>query len=196
MNMQMVAGSAAKLVVLATLLLLGACDDPFGPLEWDATPDTATIWSASRAELVGQPSGFDFALSVVPVHIETAGGTDAWDVVLIDAGGRLALAPASYFTGQGKRSAIAPRAGATLAEVRRAPSDTTDYLRTPVPLESGTVYVVRTRVAICEGGYSTGTRYAKIRPLTIDEQAGSFTFELVRNPYCSNRNFVPPNSDN
>lgn len=181
--------------IVLSLPLLAACDDPFGPLEWDATPDTAMLYSASRVELLRRPSAFDFALAVAPVYIESANATNAWDVVLVDAGGQLALAPASYFSGQGSRAAIAVRPNSTLAEVTRAPSDTSSYVRTPVPLELGTVYVVRTRTDVCEGGYTTGTRYAKLRPVSIDQQAGTFTFELVRNPYCSNRNFIPPNSN-
>lgn len=184
------------LVTLACLPVLGACNDPYGPLDWDATPDTATIWSASRAELVGQPAGFDFALGGGAIHIESVRAVNSFDVVLIDSGGRLALAPASYFSPTDTRSGIAVRANTTLDAVTRAPSDTSSYAHGPVPLEAGTVYVVRTRVDVCEGGYSTGTRYAKLRPVTIDEAAGSFTFELVRNPYCSNRNFIPPGSGN
>jgi len=192
MNLRRIAGPVA--VLLACVPLLGGCDDPFGPLDWDATPDTATIWSASRVGLVGQPAAFDFALGTGPVYIESATATNAWDVVLVDAAGRLALAPASYFGGQGLRSAISVVPNSTLEAVTRAPSDSSSYLRTPVPLEAGTVYVIRTRTDVCEGGYSTGTRYAKLRPVTIDQQAGSFTFEVVRNPYCSNRDFTPPDT--
>ena len=183
------------LFALLWLPLATACSDPFGPLNWDATPDTATIWSASRAELVGQPSAFDFAVTVLPVFIESESPSASWDVVLIDQNGQLALAPASYFAGQSDRAAIAVRPNTSLDAVTRAPSDSTSYLRTPVPLEAGTVYVIRTRVDVCEGGFSTGTRYAKIRPVTIDQQAGVFTFELVRNPYCSKRDFIPPDND-
>jgi len=183
-------------VTLACLPLLSACSDPFGPLSWDATPDTATIWSASRVELVNQPAGFDFALNAVPVYIESASATDNWDLVLVDEGGQLAVAPASYFAGQGSRAAIAVRPNSTLEDVTRAPSDSSAYVRAPVLLQAGTVYIIRTRTAVCEGGYSTGTRYSKIRAVAIDQQAGSFTFELVRNPYCSNRSFTPPDSGN
>ncbi|NJD10360.1 MAG: hypothetical protein FIB01_07910 [Gemmatimonadetes bacterium] len=194
MNWRSKARLGTMLAVAATLSPLSACSDPYGPLDWDATPDTATIWSGSRVELVGRPAGFDFALNLAPVFIESVSATNAWDVVLIDVGGRLALAPASYFEGQGARSAIAVRPNATLADIRRAPSDTTEYVRQPVSVEAGTVYVVRTRTDVCEGGYTTGTRYAKLRAVSIEQQAGSFTFELVRNPYCSNRNFIPPGS--
>lgn len=181
-------------LALPGALSLGGCGDPFGPLTWDATPATASIWSASRLELLGRPSAFDFALSAGPVYIEGQGATASWDVVLVDHEGSLALAPASYF-GQNLRVGIATRPNSTLADVRRAPSDTAAYLREPVRVELGTVYVIRTRVDVCESGYTSGTRYAKLQPVTIDQQGGSLTFELVRNPYCSNRNFIPPDPD-
>lgn len=196
MNWWSKARLAGTVAAVAGLPVLSACSDPYGPLEWDATPDTATIWSASRPDLLGKPAAFDFALGPQPVFVESLNATNAWDVVLVEAGGRLALAPASYFAGQGSRAAIAVRANTTLDNVTRAPSDTTAYVRTPVPLEAGTVYVIRTRTDVCQGGYSTGTRYAKLRPISIDEATGAFTFELVRNPYCSNRNFIPPGSGN
>jgi hypothetical protein len=182
--------AAASWVVLA-----GACDDPFGPLEWDATPDTASIWSASRLELVEQPAAFDFALGGTPVWIEFSGGANSWDVVLIDHEGGLALAPSSYFEGQSSRAGIAVRPNTALDEITRAPSDSASYRRTPVPLAAGTVYIIRSRTAICESQFSSGPRYAKIRPVTIDAAAGSFTFEMVRNPYCSQRSFIPPDGN-
>jgi len=183
------------LLALPWLGVATACDDPFGPLDWDATPDTASLWSASRLELVEQPAAFDFALGGVPVWIEFTSGADTWDVVLIDHEGQLALAPASYFAGQGTRAGIAVRTGTTLDEVTRAPSDSAAYQRTPVVLETGAVYIIRTRSTVCESGYSSGTRYSKIRPVTIDVAAGTLMFEMVRNPYCSNRSFIPPNTD-
>jgi hypothetical protein len=53
------------------------------------------------------------------------------------------------------------------------------------------VYIVRSRRASC-GGVSSGYRYAKLRPVEIDVAAGTYRFEIVRNPYCDNRSFVPP----
>jgi hypothetical protein len=181
-----------RLVLLPLLVMTAACEDPFGPQSWDATPDTAALWSASRLELLEQPAAFDFALAVAPVWIEFSGASNSWDVVLIDHQGRLSLAPASYFAGQGTRAGIAVLPNATLESVTSAPRDSASFLRTPVPLELNTVYVVRTRQAVCEGGFSSGTRYAKLRALAIDQQAGTISFELVRNPYCSSRSFIPP----
>lgn len=188
--------AARALLPLSLLLPLAACDDPFGPRAWDATPDTAQLWSASRAELIGQPAAFDFAsLPPRPVQIETTGATQRWDVVLIDHEGGLALAPASYFLGAGSRSAIAPQGMLDLEDMTRAPSDTAAYLRRPVPLRLGELYIVRSRVEVCPDGYSSGARYAKITPVSIDAEAGTARLALVTNPYCDDRDLVPPEDD-
>ena len=187
---------AVRALLPLALLPLAACDDPFGPQTWDATPDTAQLWSASRADLIGQPAAFDFtAPAPTPVLIETTGATQRWDVVLIDDAGQLALAPASYFLGASSRTAIAPQGTLDLDEVRRAPSDTSAYLRRPVPLRVGELYIVRSRVEVCPDGFSSGARYAKITPVQIDAAAGTVRFALVRNPYCDNRDLVPPEGD-
>ena len=65
------------------------------------------------------------------------------------------------------------------------------YSVEPVPLVAGDVYIVRSRRASC-GGVSSGYRYAKLRPVEINVAAGTYTFEIVRNPYCDDRSFVPP----
>jgi hypothetical protein len=61
----------------------------------------------------------------------------------------------------------------------------------PLPLVAGDVYIVRSRRASC-GGASGGYRYAKLRAVEINVVAGTYTFEIVRNPYCDNRSFIPP----
>lgn len=185
-----------RAAALLALLPLAACDDPFGPRGWDATADTAQIWSASRTELIGFPSAWDFTTDPTrPVMVEAPGATQSWDVVLIDYNGALALAPASFFTGQGTRAAIAVRPSTTLESITRAPRDTASYQRSPVPLRVGDVYIIRTRIQVCENGIGTGTRYAKIAPVSIDPEAGTLRFALVRNPYCDDRDLVPPDED-
>lgn len=187
----------ATVALLPLLLLpLTACDDPFGPRVWSAEPDTAQIWSASRPELIGMPSAYDFTTDPTrSVLIEGAGSTQGWDVALIDVNGQLMLAPASYFPGQGTRAAIAPRGAGTLASIERAPADSASYTRSPVALRVGDVYVIRSRINTCETGYGAGTRYAKITPVEIDQQEGTVRFALVRNPYCDDRSLIPPEDD-
>lgn len=185
------------LLPLSLLLSLAACDDPFGPRNWDATPDTAQIWSASRAELIGRPAGFDFTLNPPQaVLIEAPGAVRNWDVVLLDHEGGLALAPSSYFLGaSAARTAISPRGVQPLEAVTVAPRDSVEYTRLPVPLRVGELYVIRSRVQVCVDGFSSGIRYAKITPVEIDVAEGRVRFAHVRNPYCDDRALIPPDED-
>lgn len=173
------------------ILVLAACDDPFGPAVWDATPDTLLLYSASRAEYLGFPSALDVAtvpVQLVPIEAPTVTGN--WDLALLDSGGGLALAPSGAFAGLESRARISVLTNRTLDSVTQASRDTTTYTADAVALELGNVYVVRSRRASC--GVSSGYRYAKLRPVEINVAAGTYRFEIVRNPYCDNRSFVPP----
>jgi hypothetical protein len=188
-----------RLVPLA-VLMVAACDDPFGPAVWDATPDTILIYSASRAEYLGRGSAIDIAsvpVSVLP--LEAPAVTGNWDFTLTDVAGGLALTPASAFQGLESRARVGVLSNRELEDVTQAPRDTTasvvdgwsGFGVQPVLLRQGDVYIVRSRRASC-GGASSGSRYAKLRPVAIDVAAGTLSFEIVRNPFCDNRSFVPP----
>ena len=91
-------GSVQKLKRLIPLvvLIVAACDDPFGPAFWDATPDTVVLYSASRAEFIGRPSAVDItSIPVAALPIESPAITGNWDFALTDLNGGLALVPAS-----------------------------------------------------------------------------------------------------
>ena len=182
-----------RLIPLA-VLIVAACDDPFGPTVWDATPDTLTLFSASRPEYLGLVSAVDITQfgGVVPLPIEAPGVTGNWDFALTDLDGGLALVPASAFAGLESRSRIGVLPDTiTWEEVTQAPRDTTEFGVDPLPLVAGSVYVVRSRRASC-GGVSSGFRYGKLRAVEINVAAGTYRFEIVRNPLCDNRSFVPP----
>lgn len=170
---------------------LGACNDQFGPRFWNATPDTVVMYSASRAEYLGFRSALDIATDpVATLPIEAPGLTGNWDVALADDAGGLAFVPAIAFDGFSRaRIAVMP-AGTVFDELERAPSDTIAYTATAVQLQEGRVYVIRSRRAPC--GFNAGFRYAKVMPVEIDNAAGILRFAIVRNPYCDNRSFVPP----
>jgi len=53
-------------------------------------------------------------------------------------------------------------------------------------------YVIRSRREACGAFGGTGVRYAKMKALALDAMAGSFRFEVVRNPYCNDRRLIPP----
>ena len=187
-------GSVRRLKQLLPLvvLIVSACDDPFGPSIWDDTPQDMLIYSASRAEYIGLVSAVDIATTtaVLALPIEAPGLTGNWDFALTDHNGGLALVPASAFAGLESRARIGVDSVRAFENVTEAMRDTALYTVDPVPVELDKVYIVRSRRASC--GVSSGYRYAKLRPTVINVAAGTLEFEIVRNPYCDNRSFVPP----
>lgn len=194
MNHRMMGGFVHRLKRLIPLavLVVAACEDPFGPATWNATPDTMVVFSASRPEYLGFASALDITLNPVQaLPLEAPSVTGNWDFVLTDFEGGLALVPASAFPGLESRARIGVLPDRELADVTEAPRDTTAFGVDPLPLREGDVYIVRSRRAAC-GGVSSGFRYGKLRPITIDEATGTFRFEIVVNPFCDNRSFIPP----
>ena len=182
-------GSVVALPLLAATL---ACDDDLFRIKWEENPDTAFLYSLARPEL-NLLSGFDF-ISRVPVKIESPNATGQWDVVLDTQGGDLVfLTPEAIGIGASK-AGIATMEGMDFAEVRRAPADTTRYVvDAPVPVEVGTVYVVRTRQQ--SGLY--GQRcvyYGKFEPLEKDAVSGTLSFVFDVSPVCNSRKLFPDNN--
>jgi hypothetical protein len=60
-----------------------------------------------------------------------------------------------------------------------------------VPIQPGRVYIVRSRRESCFT-FGVGVRYAKLKALDVDPVAGTFRFEVARNPNCNDRALVPP----
>ncbi|HUP89893.1 MAG TPA: hypothetical protein VM100_11095 [Longimicrobiales bacterium] len=176
------------LLLILAAVASGACDDALGPQAWDATPDTITLYSASRTDLLGFPSGYDF-VNRTPIRVEAAGTVGAWDVVLAGTT-TLQLVPAGAFQGNPSRAGIAVITGATFDALKEAPSDTAAFTQQPVTIANGGVYVVRTRRYACS--FSTAVNFAKVKVVALDVAAGSARFAVVRNPYCNDRSFVPP----
>jgi hypothetical protein len=181
-----------RLIPLA-VVIIAACDDPFGPAMWNATPDTLLMYSASRAEHLGRASALDITSPTgpLPLPLEAPGVTGNWDIALTDLDGGLALVPASAFEGLESRARVGVEPDSELADVTQAPRDTASFTVEPLPLREGDVYLIRSRRASCGGGTS-GYRYGKLRPVAIDQTAGTLQFEIVVNPFCDNRSFVPP----
>lgn len=169
---------------------LAACGaDPFA-FNWSDAPDTAVVYSLARPEL-NLPSAYNFfAGATLPVENPSATGN--WDMALDTRGGELVLLPPGAL-GVSSRARIAALQGLQLDDVMEAPTDSMVYSASvPVPVELGTIYVVRT----AQRAGSFGTRcvyYAKMEPLTVDVANGTMTFREVTNPVCNDRSLVPPN---
>ena len=172
------------------VFLTTACEEPFGVVDWTDDPVHVTLYSASREAYVGRPSVFDLA-SLPPRALPVEGevGAFAWDFVLIDYQGGLALAPASTVDGIESRAGIATMSGSAFDKVVRAPGDSAAYSRQPVKLQTGVVYVLRSRPTTCT--ITTGVIYAKIEPVQLDVANGIFEFKYVDNPNCGDRSLVP-----
>jgi len=185
--------SRFSLLYLLMVLPLAACDDGFGPQEWSATPDTIVLYSLSRPEHFNRASGFDFGAQVgIPRRVESTFTPGQWDVVLIETNGGFAFAPASSFEGQSSRAGLATVTGTTLEELERAPGDS-QFLTTPVALNTGTVYAVRSR--LIQTIVSSCSYYSKFEVLELNQAEGWVRFRYILNPYCGDRRLIPPDSD-
>lgn len=177
------------LVFLAAVASV-ACDDTLGIQPWDTVPDTVSLYSASRADLLGQSSAFDF-VNLAPVRVEASGAGGNWDVILTGGGASpLQLTPAGVFGGVTSKASIATITGTSFDALTDAPSDTMLYSKQPVTLTAGGVYAIRTRGVVCE--ISNSVHYAKVLVVSLDPALGVARLATVRNPYCDNRSFVSP----
>jgi hypothetical protein len=183
-----------RLFALLALPVMAACDDSFGPRPWDASPDTVTLYSASRPELLGLPAGFDF-IQPQRVLLEAPGGASAWDIALIEEEGRFVLLPSGAFEPLVSRAAIAASTETSLEAVERAPDGADAFGTEGLPIEVGAIYIVRTRAATCDVFGTSGSRYAKLQAIEIDEAMGTFRFAAVSNPFCNDRALIPPEDD-
>lgn len=181
---------ARSLLILLAAVATAACNDNLGVQPWNDTPDTTSLYSASRAQYLGLPSAYDFA-SISPVRIEASGAAGNWDIALTESNGQLQLTPAAAFEGQEtSRAGVATITGTSFESLKEAPTDTSKYSRAPVAITQGGVYVVRSRLVACS--FTTSVFYSKVVALSVDATSGQARFAFVRNPYCGNRSFVPP----
>lgn len=183
----------AKLfLVSAGLVSAVGCGDDLGLDDWSAIPDTVTIFSLSRSDLINLPSAYDF-VNHSALRVESPIAAGRWDLAVLHEGSELALVTAGGFPGQNSRAAIAPITGTGFEELAEAPEDTTRYTVGPVVVQAGQVFAVRTRRAECS--FSLSVRYAKLRVLDVDPAAGSVRFVAITNPFCNDRELIPPNQD-
>lgn len=179
----------AVFAALAVGSVATACgDDPFA-IRWQESPDTVLLYSLARPEL-NLVSGFNFQ-SRFPVTIERATATGTWDVAVDTRGGQIVWLPPGALGIDGK-AGIAELPGEIFEEVIEAPNDTAAYTSSDaVPVQMGTIYVIRTNQSI--GGY--GTRcvyYYKVEPLVIDADRGTLTFKYDGSPVCNDFKLIPP----
>jgi hypothetical protein len=179
-----------RLLLLAGVVAsTAACEDDLGLDVWSASPDTITLYSLSRPDLINQPSAYDFVNRIV-LRVESPNSTGSWDVALRHEGSQLALVPAAGFQGQVSRAGLAVISGATFEELEEAPEDTARYTSGAVVVTPGQVLVIRTRRTAC--AFSASSRYGKIKIIDVNPTAGVLRFATIVNPFCNDRSLVPP----
>ena len=168
---------------------LTGCGENIFDQKWTrANVETVLIYSLARPE-INLPSGFDFVTRFT-VEIQAVGATGAWDLVLDTQDGQLVFLPPGAL-GITSTTMVLALPGMAFDDVLRAPKDTTLYSRDlPVPVDPGTVYVLRTHKAPGRFGGSC-LRYAKFQPLAIEpvQETVEFTFDV--NTRCDDRALIP-----
>ena len=173
----------------ASALGLTGCGENIFEQTWTvARVDTVLIYSLARPEL-NLPSAFDFVERRL-VKIQAAGATGSWDLLLDTQDGQLVflLPGALNITSETLILAMPEMA---FDDVLRAPKDTTLYTRDgPVPVETGTVYVLRTHKGPNRFGLLC-VFYGKIQPLVIEPAYGTVQFAYDVNRLCDDRALIP-----
>lgn len=181
---------ARTAVIVAAASLLGACDDRISPFQlWSDLPDTTSLFSLARSEHIGQPGAYDF-LNRRAIVVEAQGAFEDWDVGITEIDGAFHLLPAGMVAGFTTRPGIAIDSSGTVFElVDRASRDTTDYaMDSAVPVDTGVVYIIRTRRNPAFGC----VQYGKLEVLSFDPADGTIEMRTVTNPNCNDRALVPP----
>jgi len=181
----------AALPLLLPLALSACNEEPdFGFDEWEAEVDTVTLYSADRPEHQGLPAAYDIRATRT-MRVEDPGSTGNWDFALTGgAGSPLTLTPLGAFFDVSNNAGVATVADATFEELETAPADADEYVvDESVTIDPDVVYVIRSR----QGGGCMN--FAKLEPLELDADAGTFTFRLTANPTCNDRALVPPEDD-
>lgn len=178
------------LLPAALLVLTSACDDDPFLVRWEISPEEAVLYALDRG-VVNEPSAFDLLTESI-VIVEDPRIDGDWDFAVDRLGGQMVLLPPSVLGVTESGVGIAPMPGMAFAEVTRAPSDSLLYVDDePVPIDLGTVYVVRTHEQ--RGSFSrTCVYYGKVQALEIDAAAGVVRFLHDTSPDCNNRSLIPP----
>jgi hypothetical protein len=164
------------------------CGDPGEPEWFITTPDTVLLYSLSRAEHFGMPSAFDM-ISGRRVVVESEAETGHWDFAILDAVDGFAFAMPGAFPGLDASSSIVSISATPFDALTEAPR--TGYDSVGSTLDSGLVYVVRTRT-VTDGAGNSCHYYGKLEPVEIDGILGTLLFRYLANPNCNSRGLVPP----
>ena len=174
---------------VASALGLTACGENIFDIKWtQANVATALIYSLARLEL-NVPTAFNF-VDRVPLPIHEPDATGLWDLVLDTRNGQLVFLPPGAF-GITTEVMVLAMPGMAFDDVVEAPEDSTLYTKDqPVPVETSSVYVLRTHAAPGRFGVVC-VRYGKLQPLQVEPALGTVEFEYDVSTLCDDRGLVP-----
>lgn len=175
---------AGRPATLVLLLAAVACDDPFaaflGDVPLEPTETTLFDYETGRLE---DPPAFDIARAL-PVRVDQ---TLNWDFLFRIRGGVPELVPFSAVADTVTDSGL-QAAGERFEAVLEAPEE--GYtLNAPLPIRPGDVLIGRSRIDPTQ--FLACSRYAKLRILDVDPEAGTVTFEHLANPNCGDTVLEP-----
>ncbi len=176
-------------VVATSVLGLTACGENVFDLKWTiARVNTVLLYSLARPEL-NLPSGFDF-VDRRAVEIQQPGVTGLWDLLVDTQDGQLVFVPPGAL-GIDSEVMILPIPDMAFDDLLTAPEDSTLYTRDqPVPIETSSVYVLRTH----EGPSRFGVPcvfWGKIQPTEVDLVFQTVQFVYDVSILCDDRGLVP-----
>ena len=184
-RLALVAFPAAVFLLFSVL----GCEDDLFAVRWVSNPDTVRLYALSRTDS-NLLSGYDCHPRTA-VQIEAPRTGSEWDLAVDTIDGEFVWLPPGAL-GISSSSGLATLDGENWEQAVRAPSDTTRYsTREPVPIRTGTVYVIRTRAH--SGLLGTQCNYyGKVEPLAINIPSGWVVFRYDMSRACNSRDLVPP----
>ena len=174
---------------VASVLGSTACGENIFDIKWTvARVDTVLIYSLARPEL-NLPSGFDF-VNRRALEIQEPGATGSWDLLLDTQDGQLVFLPPGALRIASDVMVLA-LPGTAFDDVIKAPKDSTRYTRDqPLPVETGSVYVLRTHEGVSRFGVPCRF-YGKLQPLEVEPALGTVRFQYDVSTLCDDRGLVP-----
>lgn len=179
------------LMALSFALAVGltGCGDNIFEQKWTtASVDTVLIYSLARPEL-NLPAAYDF-VNRFRVVLQQPGATGQWDLLLDTKDGQLVfLPPGALDITSATRILALP--GMAFDDVIRAPKDSTLYsVDLPIPVETTSVYVLRTHQGTDRFGFPCSF-YGKFQPLEVDPVLGTVRFQFDVSRLCDDRGLIP-----
>lgn len=169
---------------------LSACDDPMRfQIEPQLFTDTIQLAAQTAVGADSLPTALDVTVQgsgVVggrfPERLADAG---AWDFLVRVQNGAVVLVPSGALGIESRAGVSAPLSGTNIESVRQVPKNTVFAIDGATALQSGAVYLVRSR--FFANGLSTCQQFAKMQPLAVDPTAGLVTLRVTTNQVCGDQ---------